>query len=240
MNGASDAHDHPHGDNDAMLEKTIEFLTAHGFPCTRSGRNRLRVRHLNYYPADGTITIDGIMNDGVTGELEATCEGLHNLMTLLATFEDIPLSPKPRRHLTQKSGGPAQGAQVIPQTFDDALDDDLVTVFDRNDEAGCYAIKVGRLNTMIFIELGRLTNSDRTKFTVTHAIKTPCQAAPYITTLPIAPDPPSALYRAVHGLTDLYRMAVSDGHKPEESWLVCQVCYLTHPSPDDGQETADA
>jgi hypothetical protein len=116
----------------------------------------------------------------------------------------------------------------MADTFDSAINDELVTVFDRNDEFGSYAIKIGKLNTMVFIELGRLMNSNRTKFTVSHAIKTPLQAAPYITSLPLANDPPAALHRALHGLTDFYRKAVSAGLDPAESWLVCQDCYLSN------------
>jgi len=45
-------------------------------------------------------------------------------------------------------------------TLDSALDDDLVTVLDRHDDIGSYAIKIGVLNTVVYIDLGRLLTSD--------------------------------------------------------------------------------
>jgi hypothetical protein len=41
-------------------------------------------------------------------------------------------------------------------TFDDALDDDLVTVVDRNDEMGSYAVKIGKLETTVLSSLAAL------------------------------------------------------------------------------------
>jgi len=109
----------------------------------------------------------------------------------------------------------------VPYTFDSALDDDLITVVDRNDEMGSYAVKVGELETTVFIEIGRFMSSDTTKFSVSHAIHTPVNAAaPYRTSLPFADYPAYALARAVSGLTDYYRLAVEKGHKPSEKWLV--------------------
>ena len=106
-------------------------------------------------------------------------------------------------------------------TFDDALDDDLITVVDRNDEMGSYAVKVGTLDTVVFIELGRFMTTNHTKFTVSHAIHTPENAAaPYQTSLPFDDTPAGALHRAISGLTDFYRLAVQNGHKPTAKWLV--------------------
>jgi hypothetical protein len=106
-------------------------------------------------------------------------------------------------------------------TFDNALDDDLVTVVDRNDDMGSYAAKIGKLETTVFIELGRFMTSETTKFQVSHAIQTPENAAaPYRTSLPFDDTPPGALHRAISGLTDYYRLAVKNGHKPNEKWLV--------------------
>jgi hypothetical protein len=71
-------------------------------------------------------------------------------------------------------------------SIDDALDDDLVTVEERQDERGSFAIRVGQLETIVFIELGRFRSSQKTKFIVSHAIHTPSQAGPYRTSVPQA------------------------------------------------------
>ena len=42
----------------------------------------------------------------------------------------------------------------MPHTIDSALDDDLVTVLERHDDMGSFAITIGSLDTPIFIELG--------------------------------------------------------------------------------------
>lgn len=105
-------------------------------------------------------------------------------------------------------------------TFDSVLEDDLVTVVEQNDGAGHFCIRIGALQTPVTIELGRHMDSDRTKFTVSHAIKTPSLAGPYRTSLPFSDTPVSALRKAVSGLTMHYRQAIHDGHEPRENWLV--------------------
>jgi hypothetical protein len=105
-------------------------------------------------------------------------------------------------------------------TFDSALDDDLVTVVTRHDAMGTFEVRLGELETLITIDLGRFMDSDKTKFRVSHAIKTPLQAGPYRTSTPVDDYPAYALRRAITGLTDYYRDAVKKGHKPSEQWLV--------------------
>src|ERR1700730_6270647 len=73
---------------------------------------------------------------------------------------------------------------------------------------------------LVTIDLGRVMDSDETKFRVSHAIKTPMQIAPYRTSIPVADYPAYALHKAITGLTDYYRDAVKNGHKPSEQWLV--------------------
>lgn len=108
----------------------------------------------------------------------------------------------------------------MPYTLDTALDDELVTVLDRNDDIGIYAIKIATLNTIIYIELGRLLTNDRVKFRASHSIYTPMQGGPYRTSRWIEDDAGYALHRAIDGLTSYYRQAVEKGHTPKESWLV--------------------
>ena len=108
----------------------------------------------------------------------------------------------------------------MPYTIDSALEDDLVTVLDRHDDMGSFAVTIGVLDTTVFIELGRFLTDDRVKFHVSHSIHTPLQAGPYRTSKPFDDDAPYALHRAINGLTSYYRDAVNAGHEPEEGWLV--------------------
>lgn len=109
---------------------------------------------------------------------------------------------------------------MMPHTFDSVLSNDLIEVIDRNDEMGSFAIKLGSLETPIFIELGRFMTTDTVKFDVSHAIKTPLQLSAYQTGRTFEDDAGSALYRAIKGLTQYYREAVAKGLEPDESWLV--------------------
>lgn len=109
---------------------------------------------------------------------------------------------------------------VMAWSIDKALEDDLITVLDRNDDIGSYSIRVGSLQTMVHIDLGRLLTSNHVKFQVSHAIHTPTQAGPYRSSRFIEDDAAYALHRAIDGLTSYYRDAVKAGHEPQESWLV--------------------
>ena len=108
----------------------------------------------------------------------------------------------------------------MPHTIDSVLNDPLVTIEDRHDEMGSFAIKIGALQTVVYIELGRFRTSDLTKFDVSHAIHTPSQAAPYRTSRPVGDYWEHALHRAIDGLTMYYKIAVTAGHTPSENWLV--------------------
>ena len=108
----------------------------------------------------------------------------------------------------------------MPHSIESSLDDDLVTVLDRHDDMGSFAVTIGSLDTPVFIELGRFLTDDRVKFQISHSIHTPVQAGPYRTSLPFGDDAGYALHRAISGLTSYYREAVDAGHEPDESWLV--------------------
>ncbi len=110
-------------------------------------------------------------------------------------------------------------------TFDSALNDDDITVIERDDSHGDYAIKVGDLETTVTIELRRPLTGNRVEFRTSHAIKTPLQASPYWTSRPFDDDAPYALHRAIDGLTSYYRQAVEGGHAPSNNWLCKRGTY---------------
>ena len=108
----------------------------------------------------------------------------------------------------------------MSHTFDSVLDDELITILERNDSYGYYLIKIGELEESISIELGRMVDRNDTKFWVSHSIHTPLQMGPYRTSKPYDDSPAYALHRAIRGLTEYYREAVKQGHVPNSSWLV--------------------
>jgi hypothetical protein len=107
----------------------------------------------------------------------------------------------------------------MPYTIDGVLSDPLLTIEDRHDEMGSFAIRIGALQTVVFIELGRFRTQETTKFHVSHAIHTPLQIGAYQTSTPFADDWEYALHRAVTGLLSYYRQAIAAGHTPNEDWL---------------------
>jgi hypothetical protein len=105
-------------------------------------------------------------------------------------------------------------------TIDKALDDDLIHLENRNDDLGVYEFRVGELDTIVSVDIGRLPSSDEAKYHRSHNIKTPKQAGPHRQSRPYWDDIPYALHQAISGITSHYRDAVKAGHKPDESWLV--------------------
>ena len=105
-------------------------------------------------------------------------------------------------------------------SLDDALDDPLVHVLERDDDVGHYLIRIGVLQTAVAIELGRFLTSEDTRFRMSHVIKTPGQADAYRTSRTWDDSPGAALHKAVSGITEYYKQAVREGHTPEEGWLV--------------------
>ncbi len=108
----------------------------------------------------------------------------------------------------------------MSHTIESALDDDLVTVIERNDDLGEYVIRLSELETIVTVRLARFMTSNRTRFETSHVVKTPSQGAPYYTNERIGEYPAHALRKAVHSLTLYFRIAMNEGHTPQEDWLV--------------------
>lgn len=108
----------------------------------------------------------------------------------------------------------------MPWTIDNALNDDLLDIVERNDEYGEYAFRVGELETVVTVTVRRLPQSEQATFRRSHSIHTPVQLAPYHTSRSYWDDVPYALHQAINGITSYYRQAVEAGHSPSESWLV--------------------
>jgi hypothetical protein len=115
---------------------------------------------------------------------------------------------------------PEINRKFMPYTIDEILSNPLLDVVDRHDDIGSFAFRIGKLTTIVFIELGRYRNSNETKFSASHAIKTPMQIGAYHTSLPFADSWEEALDRAVSGLTDYYEQAIKAGHAPSDDWLI--------------------
>jgi hypothetical protein len=104
--------------------------------------------------------------------------------------------------------------------IDRALDNDLVKVLDRDDQAGLYTIRIGEIATPVTITLERRSASDATTYAVSHAIKTPELTEPHRVNVQSDINPERAMRRAIRGLTSYYRLAVDAGHEPSEGWLI--------------------
>ena len=105
-------------------------------------------------------------------------------------------------------------------TVDRALDDDLIHLIARDDDMGIYEFRVGKLKTIVTVEVGRLPSSEHARYHRSHDIKTPIQAHPYHQRPFWWDDVPYALHEAIGSITTYYRMAIADGYEPQEEWLV--------------------
>ena len=106
-------------------------------------------------------------------------------------------------------------------TFAEVLEADLVTPVSSDIASQTFKIRIGTLATVITIRISKRRGSaGRYEYTVTHAIRTPEQLGPYISSIPHGDTPEEALAKAIDDLTIFYSLGVRAGHKPAESWLV--------------------
>lgn len=111
------------------------------------------------------------------------------------------------------------GHGLMAWTIDAALADQHITVTERNDEWGQYSFRLGELDTEITVWLCRSPVSEETRYSITHAIKTPDQAGPHNPSRMWWDYPAYALHQAISTLTGHYDVAVRNKHTPSESWL---------------------
>lgn len=104
--------------------------------------------------------------------------------------------------------------------FDEVLSHELVHKESWDESRGTLEFRIGVLQTIITIELGRFMDCDWTKFWRSHAIKAPHQHGPYLPSKEFGDDPPHALHQAISSFTRDYEIAVEKGHTPSDEWLV--------------------
>ena len=106
-------------------------------------------------------------------------------------------------------------------TFADVLEGDLVTPVGSDVAARTFRIRIGSLATVITIRVGKRRGPHgRYEYTASHAIRTPEQLGPYLSSVPFGDTPEEALAKAIDDLTIFYSAGVEAGHEPAESWLV--------------------
>jgi len=106
-------------------------------------------------------------------------------------------------------------------TFAEELERDLVTVVSSDTESRTFRIKIGTLATVITIRISKRRGPNgRYEYTVSHAIRTPKQAGPYLSSIPFGETPEAALGKAIDDLMIFYSLGVRDGYEPAEGWLV--------------------
>ena len=104
-------------------------------------------------------------------------------------------------------------------TFDDLLNDGLITVTEKYDDIGMFVDRIGSHVRPVTIELGRFMTGVHKRFELNHAIKAPLRASPYCTNLPLDHSPCHALHPAINGLTSWYRDAVEKGPPIERNCM---------------------
>lgn len=85
---------------------------------------------------------------------------------------------------------------------------------------GEFHFKVGKLTPGVVVRLWRHIGVEGVFFELSHFMKTPSQADPYVTSGPWGDDEASALRKAVMTLTMYFDIAVREGHTPDDTWLV--------------------
>ena len=80
---------------------------------------------------------------------------------------------------------------------------------------------IGTLAGVITIRIDkRRTTRGKYEYKVSHAIRTPEQLGPYLSSIPFGDTPQEALAKAIDDLTIFYSLGVQAGHEPAEDWLV--------------------
>jgi len=77
----------------------------------------------------------------------------------------------------------------------------------------------------IKVKLYKYADRNDICFETSHYIKTPEQCGPYITNRNYDNSEESALERAIETITSYYETGIANGHEPDSSWLVENVCY---------------
>ena len=107
------------------------------------------------------------------------------------------------------------------RTFAEVLDTDLVTAVSSDIASRTFRIRIGALRTVITIRISqRRGPHGRFEYKASHAIRTPSQMGPYLSSIPYGDTPEDALAKAIDDLTIFYSVGVRAGHQPAESWLV--------------------
>lgn len=105
------------------------------------------------------------------------------------------------------------------KAIDEVLKSNLISVIERDDGAGLYRFRIGRLHTVVTVNIRRL-DGGFVEYASSHGIKTPEQSDAYFSSNTNSRDWASALEKAIKDLVVDYRAAVVKGFEPEESWLV--------------------
>lgn len=114
-------------------------------------------------------------------------------------------------------------------SVDRALDDEFLTMLERDDDLGVYRFRIGTLMTEVTIALSSLRGDWR--LSISHTMKTPEQLNPYKPADRIFANNGRALHEAISALTTYYKVAVDSGHKPDESWLTPNGLFQEPPKP---------
>lgn len=121
--------------------------------------------------------------------------------------------------LDDRSFSSALGALDDSLTVDQVLESELITIVERDEAAGIFRIRIGKLSTPITILLSQLGTNIRPA--LSHVIEPPGTRRGLGLHMPsVFRSPQSALATIIKLLVDAYETGIQAGHTPEESWLI--------------------
>lgn len=105
--------------------------------------------------------------------------------------------------------------------IEDAFSSDSISKYGANDE-NTYWFSLKDILTIVTVAIskGKMAGRDGYNFKLSHYIKTPQQAGPYRPGRQWGDDKAYALHQAVSAITHYYDMAIENGDKPSEKWLI--------------------
>lgn len=112
----------------------------------------------------------------------------------------------------------------MPVTIRDALAHKLISVDFLDPETGIAKFRIGTAPTVITARVVK-NGSNLYSLEVSHKVKTPCQAGPYMPGFRDCPTPDAAMRELIRAFCAFYNQACERGHHPDGSWFVNNPYY---------------
>lgn len=110
------------------------------------------------------------------------------------------------------------------------MDDDILRVVENNKDiyelkklVNVYEFYLSAFSEPVKVTVEIYHASDMTnpyQFSLSHYVRTPLQAGPYVPSAPYYASEAIALSQAIEAITSFIKAAVREGHEPRAEWLV--------------------